>query len=308
MSDRLDISKFLYSSDNSTFRDLTEETWLNRWFPSQIVLKEDVGSLEKLNARDLEFYKFLFTFLGMAEELVNFNISDLIEDFHNHDVSHYYVEQMAMENIHSKVYANILNMFFHHSRREILKHGEKMLDDRFLARKLTWLKSRVKGATGRGERVVLFFLIEGIFFISSFYSIGLLRLRGLMKGVCLANDYISRDELLHTRAAALLYKQLVPADEKPSREWISKVVGEAVEVEFDFIKSKGDGVTLLNLNDIRQYLEATADRLLVSLDLPAMYHRLPPDNCPLIYIGNSRSVNFFERENTEYTSSVENDL
>lgn len=308
MDGSLGISKFLYSSDDSGFRDLTEETWLNRWFPSQIVLKEDVGCLEKLNALDLEFYKFLFTFLGMAEELVNFNIADLIEDFHHHDVSHYYVEQMAMENIHSKVYANILNMFFNNNRGEILKHGEKMLEDCFLSRKLAWLQSRVKGATGRGERVILFFLIEGIFFISSFYSIGLLRLRGLMKGVCMANDYISRDELLHTRAAALLYKQLVPQGEKPSREWILKIVEEAVEVEFDFIKSKGHGVTLLNLNDIRQYLEATADRLLVSLGMPVMYHQVPPDNCPLIYIGNSRSVNFFERENTEYTSLVENDL
>lgn len=281
---------------------------MNRWFPFQISLKEDVGELSRLCDRDLDFYKFLFTFLGMAEELVNFNITSLIEEFECHDVSHYYIEQMAMENIHSKVYANILNMFFNNSRKEILDYGVEILKDPVLNKKLDWLRSRVSEAKTRGEKVILFFLIEGIFFISSFYSIGLFRVRGLLKGVCMANDYISRDELLHTRAAALLYRTLVPPAERPALEWIKRIFREAVEVEYSFIVTKGEGVTLLNFSEIKQYLEATADRLLGELGMRPIYHRSPPDNCPLSYVGKSRSVNFFERENTDYTASLENDL
>lgn len=281
---------------------------MNRWFPFQISLKEDVGGLCQLCDTDLRFYKFLFTFLGMAEELVNFNIGSLIEEFECHDVSHYYIEQMAMENIHSKVYANILNMFFNNSRKEILDYGIDILKDPVLNKKLDWLRSRVREAKTRGEKVILFYLIEGIFFISSFYSIGLLRVRGLLKGVCMANDYISRDELLHTRAAALLYRTLVPGSERPSPDWINQIFREAVEVEYGFIVTKGEGVTLLNFSEIKQYLEATADRLLGELGMRPIYHRAPPDNCPLTYVGKSRSVNFFERENTDYTASLENDL
>lgn len=302
------VSKFLYTSDHREFMALTEETWLNRWFPHQINLREDVSCLRELGEVDLDFYKFLFTFLGMAEELVNFNITGLVNEFDSHDLSHYYVEQMAMENIHSKVYANILNMFFKNNVGEMQKYAELILADEFLARKIHWLHKRVGEAQSRAQKVILFYLIEGIFFISSFYSIGLLRVRGLMNGVCQANDYISRDELLHTRAAGVLYSTLVPPSERPSPAWITAVFTEAVQVEYDFIKSKSRGVTLVDLNDIRCFLEATADRLLKMIGLEAVFKTAPPQNCPLVYVGSIKSVSFFERENTDYTGSVENDL
>lgn len=302
------VSKFLYTSDHREFMALTEETWLNRWFPHQINLREDVCSLRQLGAVDLDFYKFLFTFLGMAEELVNFNISGLVAEFDNHDLSHYYVEQMAMENIHSKVYANILNMFFNNNVGEMLKYAASILEDEFLAKKIHWLHKRVGEAQTRAQKVILFYLIEGIFFISSFYSIGLLRVRGLMNGVCQANDYISRDELLHTRAAGVLYNSLLSPCERPSPDWIRSVFREAVRVEYDFIKSKSRGVTFVDVEDIRRFLEATADRLLRVIGLEAVFGTAPPQNCPLVYVGSIKSVSFFERENTDYTGSVENDL
>lgn len=302
------VSRFLYTSDHREFLTLTEETWLNRWFPHQINLREDVYGLRKLGTVDLEFYKFLFTFLGMAEELVNFNITGLVADFENHDLSHYYVEQMAMENIHSKVYANILNMFFNNNTGEVQRYARQILDDEFLARKIHWLHRRVGAAQTRAEKVILFYLIEGIFFISSFYSIGLLRVRGLMNGVCQANDYISRDEQLHTRAAGLLFNSLLSPQEKPSAAWIKSIFSEAVQVEYDFIKSKSMGVTLVDVEEIRCFLEATADRLLKMIGLDALFGTTPPENCPLVYVGSIKSVNFFERENTDYTGSVENDL
>lgn len=281
---------------------------MNRWFPSQISLKDDVAGLRSMSQIDTEYYKFLFVFLGMAEELVNFNIGDMINEFSSHDVSHYYIEQMAMENIHSRVYANILNMFFNNNRAEVLAYGKTIIEDPFLEKKIQWLHSRVRNAETRAQKVILFFLIEGIFFISSFYTIGLLRIRGLMSGVCMANDYICRDELLHTRAAGLLYKTLIPEAEKLPEAWIRQVFQEAVEVEYEFVVSKGKGVTLVNFVDIRAFLEATADRLLKMIGCRPLFGTAPPDNCPLVYTGSFRAVNFFERDNTEYTSSVENDL
>lgn len=302
------VRPFLYMCDHEGFLALTQETWQNRWFPSQISLHTDVICLNSLNSRDLEFYKFLFTFLGMAESLVNFNIDDLLTDFESHDIKHYYAEQMAMENIHGKVYANILNMLFQNNLGEEIRYAEEMIKEEALRKKLNWLHMRVRSATNRAEKVLLFLLIEGIFFISSFYSIGTLRVRGLMNGVCLANDYISRDELLHTRAAALLFNTMIKKEEKPSREWIQELFKEAVDVEYDFIVAKGQGVTLVNVCDIKQFLEATADRILKSINIPIVYGSLPPANCPLVYTSCQKSVNFFERESSDYTTVVADDL
>lgn len=302
------VKKFLYVCDHNGFLQLTHKTWQNRWFPSQISLQSDVHCLYKLNKKDSEFYKFLFTFLGMAESLVNFNIEDLIDNFESHDIKHYYVEQMAMEQIHGKVYANILNMFFKNNYGEMIKYAEKIVCDEALVAKIMWLNSRIKEAKTRAEKTILFLLVEGIFFISSFYSIGLLRVRGIMNGVCLANDYISRDELLHTTAATLLYNTMIPNHEKVSIDWIYSLFREAVDVEYKFILAKSKDVTLVNVLEIKQFLEATADRILKNLYLKPIYGTQAPVNCPLVYIGCTKSVNFFERENSDYTSSVADDL
>lgn len=302
------VKKYLYVCDHEGFLQLTQETFLNRWFPNQINLATDVQCISELGFRDEEFYKYLFTFLGMAETLVNFNIEELVKDFKSHDINHYYCEQMAMECIHSKVYSNILNMFFKDNIDETNRFAINMLKDKPLLSKINWLEHKIKTASSKAEKVLIFLLIEGIFFISSFYSIGLLRVRGIMPGICMANDYISRDELLHTRAAALLYNTVIPKAEKPDLQWIISLFKEAVDVEHKFILAKGHGITLVNIDDIRAFLEATADRIMRSIGLPEIYHTDPPINCPLTYTGCIKNVNFFERESTEYSTMIVNDL
>ncbi|ATA58291.1 ribonucleoside-diphosphate reductase small subunit [Eptesicus fuscus gammaherpesvirus] len=302
------VRRFLYQCDHQGFLELTQETWQNRWFPNQICLQGDVASLAQLNDRDLEFYRFLFTFLGMAERLVNFNIDDLIPLFKSHDVEHYYTEQEAMENIHGRVYANILNMFFKNNPATALDYAYDIVRDPALRRKLNWLHGRVRATTNRGQKVLLFLVIEGMFFVSSFYVIGLLRVRGLFPGVCLANDYISRDEQLHTRAAAMLFNTLVLAKHRPSAAWIQDLLREAVDVEMQFIQAKGKGVTLVNFTDIRNFLQATADRILREISVPPIYGTTPPAECPLAYTGCIKSTNFFERESSDYSTFVANDL
>lgn len=302
------VREFLYVSDHDAFFDLTTETWKNRWFPFQIPLAADCSHISQLNETDMQFYRFLFVFLGLAEKLVNFNIEDLIKEFSCHDASHYYSEQVAMENIHGKVYANILQLFFKGDKAELTKYAEHVVNDPYLKSKLDWLHGRVQLANTRAEKVLIFLLIEGIFFISSFYSIGLFRVRGILNGVCLANDYISKDELLHTRAAAVLYNTLVPTKERPENTWIYNLFKEAVDVEHKFIVAKSAGVTLVNPSEIRMFLEATADRILKSINLPPVYGSHAPPTCPLSYTGCIKNVNFFEREGTDYSSVVTNDL
>nr|QRE02540.1 Ribonucleotide reductase small subunit [Otarine gammaherpesvirus 4] len=302
------VRKFLYACDHEGFHKLTLETFQNRWLPSHINLTHDVRNLVELCPRDIEFYKFLFTFLGMAEGLVNFNITELLSHFSGHDFQHYYAEQVAMENVHAKTYANILNLFFHGNVGDTYAYAESVLADEALDAKIKWLNGRVHKADSRAEKVLIFLLVEGIFFTSSFYSIAVLRARGIMPGVCMANDYISRDEMMHMRAAAVLYKTMVPDVEKPPTVWIYNLFREAVNVEHQFIAAKGEGVTLVNVSDIRQYLEAMADRILANIGLSALYGTEPPRACPLSYMGCVKNINFFERESTDYSAAIVNDL
>ena len=58
------------------------------------------------------------------------------------------------------------------------------------------------------ERLIAFAAVEGIFFSASFASIYWIKKRGLMPGLTLSNEFISRDEALHTEFAILLYSKL----------------------------------------------------------------------------------------------------
>ncbi|AZB49232.1 core gene UL40 family [Phascolarctid gammaherpesvirus 1] len=301
------VKSLLYTCDHRGFLHLTEECYNNRWTPAQIVLNADSTQVSLLNEPDLEFYKFLFTFLAVAEKLVNINIEVLTKHFDLHDILHYYTEQEAMENIHGKVYANILNMFFDRDQESQLKYTLQVINDAALLKKIGWLNDRVNSASERSHKILIFLLIEGIFFVASFYSISLLRGRGLMSNVCLANDYISRDEGLHTRAAALLYNTVIPSCEKPDNTWINSLFKEAVDIEYEFIKVKGHGVTGIDLDQIRQFLEAAADAILSTIHLPPLFNTPPPD-CPMFYICYTKNTNFFERENSDYMNDIQNDL
>ncbi|AAK38263.1 ORF54 [callitrichine gammaherpesvirus 3] len=302
------MSKFLYTRDHEGFARLTEETHRNRWVAVHISLVRDCEGVRELNPRDLEFYKFLFTFLAMAEKLVNFNIDELLPQFCSHDIEHYYTEQKAMENIHGETYANILNMLFDGDKKAVAQYADEVIADKALQAKICWLNGMVNSAVTKAEKILIFLLIEGIFFISSFYSIAVLRTRGIMPGICLANNYISRDELLHTTAATLLYNSMTSKSERPQSEWIEALFRRAVDVEYNFIEARGRGVTNIDLKGIRDFLEATADRILGDLGMTAIYDTRPPPDCPLTYMTSVKHTNFFEQENSEYTMVVTNDL
>ena len=51
-------------------------------------------------------------------------------------------------------------------------------------------------------RLVSFAIVEGLFFSSSFASIFWIKKKNILPGLCLSNEYISRDESLHVAYAS----------------------------------------------------------------------------------------------------------
>ena len=82
-----------------------------------------------------------------------------------------------------------------------------------------------------GERVIAFAVFEGVFFSSAFAAIFWLRSRGMMPGLCHANELIARDEGMHTSFACLLLRHL---NTPPLPTVAHAIVGEAVHLELAF--------------------------------------------------------------------------
>lgn len=151
-----------------------------------------------------------------------------------------------------------------------------------------------------GERVVAFAAVEGIFFSGSFAAIFWLKKRGLMPGLTFSNELISRDEGLHTDFACLMFRMM---HKRPSKERVTGIVMDAVEIETDFL-TNALPVSLLGMNAdlMRQYIQFVSDRLLVHLDCEKIYNVENPFDF-MENISIEGKTNFFERRVSEYQRS-----
>ena len=80
-------------------------------------------------------------------------------------------------------------------------------------------------------RLIAFAIVEGIFFSSSFAVVFWIRSRNLMPGLTESNEFIARDEGMHTSFACLLYHHL------PTRVadmQVYEMVTQAVQLEHAF--------------------------------------------------------------------------
>jgi ribonucleoside-diphosphate reductase beta chain len=146
--------------------------------------------------------------------------------------------------------------------------------------------------------LLAFACVEGIFFSGSFCAIYWVKKRGLLPGLTLSNEFISRDEGLHTEFAVAMYHKL---QNKLSRETATAIVEQAVVAETEFItEALPCSLIGMNAKDMTQYIQFVADRLLLQLGYPKRYNSGNPfDFMDLISLEGK--TNFFEKKVSEYS-------
>ena len=150
------------------------------------------------------------------------------------------------------------------------------------------------------KRLIAFAVVEGVFFSGAFCSIFWLKERGLMPGLCTSNEFISRDESLHTEFAILLYSKI---KNRLSQEEVHDLMKEAVGIEIEFIV---DSIpcNLLGMNSglMQEYIKFVADRLLVQLGYDQLYETKNP--FPFMdRINLGQKTNFFENRESSYAKA-----
>ena len=121
-----------------------------------------------------------------------------------------------------------------------------------------------------------------------------------MPGLTTSNEFISRDEGLHTDFACLLYGM---QDNKLTKTKAYKLVKEAVKIEKEFItESLPCALVGMNSKQMSQYIEFVADRLLLQLGYPKTFNSANP--FPFMErISLEGKDNFFEKRVTNYALS-----
>jgi len=267
------------------------------WTTEEVDLSRDMDDWKKLKEGEQYFIKHVLAFFAASDGIVNENLVDrFMSEVQATEARSFYGFQIMMENIHSEMYAKLIENLIHDTKEKLaLFNAIETMPA--VAKKAEWALKWIGSDAPYSVRVVAFAAVEGIFFSGSFAAIFWLKKRGLMPGLTFSNELISRDEGLHCDFACLMYHYLV---QKPSQERVIEIIKDAVKIEQEFL-TDALPVRLIGMNCelMCQYIEFVADRLLVELGCPKQWQRENSFDF-MEMISLEGKTNFFEKLVGEY--------
>lgn len=271
------------------------------WVAESCDLASDHIAFNKLKPAEKHFLLKVLAFFAGSDGIVLENIvTRFYGEVKQAEVRLFYGLQMAIENIHSEVYTELIQAF----EKDMTKREElfrSIANCKAVAAKAQWAEKWLTSDAKFAERLIAFAAVEGILFSASFCAIFYFRKRGYhLPGLFQSNEYISRDEGLHCKFAVLVYSQLKKHN-KISNTRILEIIKSAVDVERCFVNDAlRTPVIGMNKEEMMQYVQYVADGLLYMLGLPKHYNVANPFQF-MNTISMENKSNFFERRVTEYS-------
>ena len=275
------------------------------WKAEEIDFSKDYDDFVGLSSDEQHFIKMVLAFFASSDNIVNFNLRErFTKEVKNQEALVCYDYQVMMENVHSAVYSLMLDTLVKDPEEKIkLFNAVSTVDS--VKEMYTWAMKWIESKDSFAHRLVAFAIVEGVFFSSSFCAIYWFKLfnnkgKAILNGLVKSNEFVSRDEGMHTDFACLLYGKLV--NKLPSDE-IHEMFRDAVKIAQNFA-SESLPVRLIGMNSdlMKDYIEYVADRLVVTLGYSRIYNKKNP--FPFMEsIHFISKTNFFESRPTEYQSA-----
>lgn len=274
------------------------------WIANEIDFSKDKSDWNnKLSPDERYFIKHILAFFAGSDGIVNVNILDnFSKDVKILEAQMTYNFQGTMESIHSEVYSLMIETYIDDpTDKDLLFNAIHQIP--CIKKKadwaLKWTTPTINNAIDNtfAKRLVAFAIVEGIFFSGAFCSIYWIKEKGILAGLTKSNEFIARDERLHTEFACLLYSMLI---NKLDTKEIYSMIDEAVQIESEFI-TESLPVKLIGMNNdlMIKYIKYVADWLLVCLNYDKLYNVSNPFSF-MNTIGMESRSNFFDERTSTY--------
>ena len=271
------------------------------WTPEEIDLAKDMKDWVRLNEKEQHFIKNVLGFFAGSDGIIQENIAArFMSEIQIPEARQFYSVQLMMEAIHNETYSLLIDTYIEDKAEKLaLFHATQTIP--CVTLKAQWAQKWIESKTENfATRLIAFAVVEGIFFSGSFCAIYWLKERGIMPGLTTSNEFIARDEGLHTDFACALYEEI---EKKVPRTKVHKIIREAVKIEKQFI-TEALPCHLVGMNDklMAQYIEFVADRLSTQLGYGKIYSTVNPFDF-MERISLTSKTNFFEGRVTTYAKS-----
>lgn len=309
MEPKIDYSKYcFFPIHNDSLYRLYKQQRNAFWTVDEINMIDDRKDWESLNPNEKKFLTFILAFFAQADGII---IENIMENFQKEtsyikEANSFYSMQNAIETIHNETYSVMIETFIqdpiekNKALNAIQNYGS-------IKRMADWMRVWMDPKIPIMERIVAFICVEGIFFTGAFCAIYWIKRSNKLNGLCKANEFIARDEALHTRFGIALYHIMSSTKNRLSFTTVNTIINSAIEINETFIR---DALCVdligMNANDMIKYVKCTADYILDQLGYKRIYNVYNPfDFMNLIVLDNK--TNFFEDIVSEYTGPRTND-
>ena len=291
----------LFPIQHQDIFDMAKKAVAVFWTTEEVDLTKDTKDWDKLDQNTKHFIKHVLGFFAASDGIL---MENLALNFQNEvqwpEAKYFYANQNFMEAIHSEMYSLLIDTYLD-DRAEKQHLLEAASTIPAIQKKADWAKQWLNAKEADfATRLVAFAVVEGIFFSGAFCSIFWLKKSGLMPGLTTSNEFIARDEGMHTDFACLLYSKI---KHKLTKARVNKIIKEAVKIEKQFI-TKALPCELIGMNAtlMSQYIEFVADRLVVQLGYPKIFSAANPFDF-MERISLEGKDNFFEKRNANYAKA-----
>lgn len=293
----------------------------NSWTVEEVDLFSDIKDLNKMTPAERHMISRLVAFFATGDTIVANNlVLNLYEHINSPEARLYLSRQLFEEAQHVQFYLTLLDTYVPDDveRNEAFAAVENIPSIKTKADFcFKWIGSISElGVLNTKEQRRAFLLnlicfaavIEGLFFYGAFAYVYFLRSRGVLHGLASGTNYVFLDESGHMSFAFDVVDTV--REEEPElfdadfMNQVREMIIEGVEAETQFAEDLlGQGVAGLSVQDMRSYLEYTADRRMERLGLPTIYGARNP--LKFMELQDVQEVtNFFERRVSAYQVGV----
>jgi len=304
------------------FFDAFRDAQNNNWSVQEISFATDFTDLqEKLTPAERHVVSRLVAFFATGDNIVANNAAlTLYRHVNSPEARLYYSRQIFEESLHVEFYLTLLDNYIPdpEERAEMFRAIETIPSVKkkadFAMKWMDQMDSIDRLETNDQKKTFLMNLlafatcIEGLFFFAAFAYVYYLRDRGLLHGLASGTNWVFRDESWHMRFAFdvidVVRKENPELWDDDLETRIYEMLDEAIDCEMQFADDVLTmGVIGLSKDDMREYLQYTADNHLRRLNMKPCYD----SKCPFDFMLKQdvqALTSFFERTVSEYSVGI----
>jgi ribonucleotide reductase beta subunit family protein with ferritin-like domain len=269
------------------------------WTADEVDLSEDTNDRKKVSDAEFGLIKQTLGWFGPADESVMVGLDEVaLKKLPQKEAQFYLRAQSDQECVHSEAYSLQIQEVIPNNEREEVMNAAK--NNPLVAQVADWIRWWVVAEHPAADFFAAMAFVEGVLFSGFFATLQFFKTKGLFPGITTLNEFISRDEGVHTLFWCFLLTKRLKF--RPSAEAVQSIARETVRLSRRFFKrALPQPVVGLNAKLLGQYVQYVADTVLARTNYSPIYKVPNPfkfmDAMALNEVAKS---NFFELQTTQY--------